>query len=120
MDKETRVEELKNMTKKFMDDRDWRKFHTPKDLAITITTEAAELLEIFRFKSEYEIEELFESDGREKIEDELADVLMNICRFAEISNIDLTSALKNKIEKSEKKYPVDICRGKNKKYNEYK
>ena len=120
MDKNTVVEELKNMTKKFMDDREWRKFHTPKDLAITISTEAAELLEIFRFKSESEIEELLKSDRREKIEDELADVLMNICRFAEISNIDLTSALKNKIEKSERKYPIVVCKGKNKKYNEYK
>ena len=119
MDKETTVEELKRMTKKFMDDRDWRKFHNPKDLAITIATESAELLEIFRFKNEEEINELLNTDKRVEIEDELADVLLNIFRFSDLYNVDLSSALKTKIEKSEKKYPVEKCKGKNKKYNEY-
>lgn len=120
MDKETTVEELKLLTKKFMDDRDWRQFHNPKDLAITISTESAELLEIFRFKSEDEIKELLISDKKIEIEDELADIVLNVCRFAEMNNIDISSALKRKIAKSELKYPIDKCKGKNKKYNEYK
>ena len=119
MDKETTVEELKMITKKFMDDRDWRKVHNPKDLAITIATESEKLLEIFRFKNEEEINELLNTDRRIEIEDELADVLLNIFRFSDLYNVDLSSALKTKIEKSEKKYPVEKCKGKNKKYNEY-
>lgn len=119
MDKETTIEELKLLIQKFMDDRDWRKFHNPKDLSITIVTEASELLELFRFKSDEEINELFESERRVEIEDEVSDVLMNILRFADLNNIDLSTALKRKIEKSELKYPVDKCKGKNKKYNEY-
>ena len=120
MDENTNIEELKLLTRKFMDERDWRQFHNPKDLAITIVTEASELLEIFRFKSNDEILELFKSQKREKIEDEIADILLNVLRFVDLNDIDLSAALKNKIEKSEKKYPVDKCKGKNKKYNEYK
>ena len=120
MDKETTVEELKLLTKKFMDDRDWRQFHNPKDLAITFSTESAELLEIFRFKTNDEVKDLFNSDKKVEIEDELAAIVLNVCRFAEMSDIDIYSALKRKIAKSELKYPIDKCKGKNKKYNEYK
>ena len=120
MDKKTTIEELKLLTNKFMDDRDWGRFHNPKDLAITISTESAELLEIFRFKSEEEIKELFVSEKKIEIEDELADIVLNVCRFASMNDIDISTALKRKIVKSELKYPIETCKGKNKKYTEYK
>ena len=113
------IEEIRKYACKFLDDRDWRKFHSPKNVSIAITTEASELLEIFRFKSDEEIEELLKTEEREKVEDELSDIFLNVLRFSEINNIDLASALENKIIKSEKKYPVEKCKGKNKKYNEY-
>ena len=119
MDKETTVEELKSLTNKFMDDRDWGRFHNPKDLAITISTEAAELLEIFRFKSEEEIKELFVSEKKIEIEDELADIVLNVCRFASMNDIDISTVLKRKIIKSELKYPIEKCKGNNKKYTDF-
>ena len=119
MDKETTVEKLKLITKEFMDERDWRQFHNPKDLAITIAVESSELLEKFRFKNEEEVNNLFSSNRKSEIEDEVADILLNLLRFSEINDIDLSKSLINKIEKSKLKYPVEKCKGKNKKYNEY-
>ena len=119
MDEKMTVEELKQIGKKFLDDRDWRQFHNPKDLAITIVTEASELLEIFRFKNEIEINNILNSNKKICIEDELADVFLNVVWISEMNDIDLSKALINKIEKSEKKYPIEKCKGKNKKYDEY-
>ena len=118
-DNETKINELKQMVQKFCEDRDWDQFHNPKDLSIMISTEAAELLEIFRYKNEEQLKEIMQGAKREDVEDEVADVLFGVLRFAQMNSIDLTSALKNKIEKSAKKYPADLVRGKKKKYNEY-
>lgn len=63
---------------------------------------------------------MMESEKREEIEEELADVLYFVLRFAQMNNIDLSSAVLNKIEKNDKKYPTDKVKGCNKKYNEYK
>ena len=113
-DNETKINELKQMVQKFCEDRDWDQFHNPKDLSIMISTEAAELLEIFRYKNEEQLKEIMQGAKREDVEDEVADVLFGVLRFAQMNSIDLTSALKNKIEKSAKKYPADLVRGKNK------
>ena len=119
MDKETNIQEIKDYVKKYCEDRDWDQFHSPKELAIGIITEASEVLEHFRFKSEKEMKELLDdSKKREDIEDEIADVLMFICRFAQMYNVDLSEAFKRKIKKSEKKYPIEKAKGSNKKYIE--
>lgn len=120
MDNKTTLEELKNEVKKFCEKRDWDQFHNPKELAIGISTEANELLQIFRFKSEEDMKKMMDSEKREEIEEELADVLYFVLRFAQMNNIDLSSAVLNKIEKNDKKYPADKVKGCNKKYNEYK
>lgn len=120
MDNKTTLEELKNEVKNFCEKRDWDQFHNPKELAIGISTEANELLQIFRFKSEEDMKKMMESEKREEIEEELADVLYFVLRFAQMNNIDLSSAVLNKIEKNDKKYPADKVKGCNKKYNEYK
>ena len=118
-DSQTNINELKNIVQKFCEDRDWDKFHNPKDLSIMISTESAELLEIFRYKNEKQLEEIMNGNKRMDVEDEVADILFGVLRFAQMNNIDLSTALTNKIEKNEKKYPADLVRGKNKKYNEY-
>lgn len=118
MDENTSIEELKNKVKKFCEDRDWDKFHNPKELAIGISTEANELLQMFRFKSEDDMKRLISSDRKIEVEEELADVLYFILRFAQMNDIDLTTALYNKIDKNNKKYPVEKSKGSNKKYNE--
>ena len=121
MDKETKIHELKDKIKDFCEARDWDQFHGAKDLAIGIITESAELLEHFRFKNEKEIEEMFKNpEKREHISEEMADVLYFILRLAQKYNVDVTDALNKKLEKNEKRYPVDKAKGSNKKYNELK
>lgn len=119
MDKKTTIEEMKNMVKKFCEDRSWDMFHSPKELAIGMSTEANELLQIFRFKTEEDMKEILKSEKRQDIEDEIADVLFFVFRFAQMYDIDLSTAYKNKLYKSGKKYPIEKVKGKNKKYNEY-
>lgn len=111
--------ELTEKVKKFCEERDWDQFHNPKDLSIGISTEANELLDIFRFKSEKDMRILFsDPDKREHIEDEVADVFFMLLRFAQMNDIDLSEALINKMKKNEVKYTVELSKGSNKKYNE--
>lgn len=111
--------ELTKMVQEFCEERDWDQFHNPKDLAIGISTEANELLDIFRFKSEEQMKELFDNDkSRGHIEEEIADTLFFILRFAQMNNLDLSHCLKQKIEMNNQKYPVDKIKGKNLKYTD--
>ena len=113
------LEELMEQVKEFCEARDWDQFHNPKDLAIGISTEANELLDIFRFKSEAQMQELFISEkGREHVEEEIADTLFFILRFAQMNNLDLAQCLERKMKKNAQKYPVDKIKGKNLKYTE--
>ncbi len=112
------IEILKKRVQEFCEARDWDQFHSPKNLAIGLVTEAAELLEHFRFRDDQQIEQRL-ATHREAIEDELADSLFFILRFASRNGIDLCRAVENKMAKNEKKYPVDRARGSNRKYDEY-
>ncbi|MGC9166532.1 MAG: nucleotide pyrophosphohydrolase [Thermoplasmata archaeon] len=119
MDSETNIENLKNIVKKFCEERDWDRFHNPKDLSIGIVTEASELLSIFRFLNNDEsINILNIKNKREMIEEELSDVLFFILRFSQKYDIDLSEAFIKKMKKNEEKYPAEKFRGINKKYNE--
>lgn len=119
MDKDTKIDDLKEKVQKFCEARDWDQFHNPKDLAIMLITEASELLEIFRYKNEEEVKEIMNGKKRVEVEEEVADIMFGLLRFAQMNDIDISSALKDKLIKNEKKYPADLVRGKNKKYNEY-
>jgi len=111
------IDKLKLIVQAFCESRDWDQFHGPKDLAIGVITEAAELLEHFRFQTEEQaLALLTDPHVKEEIEDELADVLFFLLRFSQRFDVDLTKALLRKIEKSEKKYPVEKAKGKNAKY----
>lgn len=118
MDKTTTIEELTNVVKDFCEKRNWGQFHNPKDLAIGISTEANELLQIFRFKSDEDLTQIMLSSKKELIEDEVADILYFLLRFAQMNNINLSNALYKKIAKNEKKYPLEKAKNSNKKYNE--
>lgn len=114
------IERLKELVKNFCEERDWDQFHNPKELAIGLSTEANELLELFRFQTEEQMQDMFGSPKmRERIEDETADVFFFLLRFAQKNGIDLEQALVRKIEKNRKKYPAELARGKNLKYTEY-
>jgi NTP pyrophosphatase (non-canonical NTP hydrolase) len=113
------LNDLINQVQRFCEARDWDQFHNPKDLAIGISTEANELLDIFRFKSEEQMKELFfNEDTKEHIEEEIADTLFFILRFAQMNGLDLNQCIQNKLEKNNKKYPVEKIKGKNLKYTE--
>jgi NTP pyrophosphatase (non-canonical NTP hydrolase) len=119
-DEETTILETKNMVKEFCDERNWRQFHDAKELAIGITTEAGELLEHFRFKSKEDIDNIFSNtEKKEEISHELADVYYFVLRFAEMYNIDLANSLANKIRINEARYPLTKSKDNNKKYSEY-
>lgn len=107
MDKLTPVQELKNIVHDFCEERKWGEYHLPKDLAIGAVTEASELLEIFRFlKSDEEMDAVRNPEKRQMIADELADVLFFLLRFSQVYEFDLSEALKQKMVKNAKKYPI--------------
>lgn len=92
----------------FCDARDWRKYHTPKELAIGMATESSELLQLFRFMSDERIAEMFEdAEQRQAIEDEVADTLLFLLRFTDLNYIDLPAALSSKLKRNGERYPID-------------
>ncbi|MFP4049172.1 MAG: nucleotide pyrophosphohydrolase, partial [Desulfovermiculus sp.] len=101
---------------KFRDDRDWAQFQTAKNLAISISLEAAELLEHFQWTTE---DQDIPQDKREALGEELADILIYLLLFANKLDIDPVQAARDKIEKNAKKYPADLVRGKSDKYTKY-
>lgn len=118
-DTKATLQQLKDFVGTFCRDREWDQFHGPKDLAIGLITEAAELLEEFRFKSDAEIAHaLADRSQRKKIGDELADCLFFVLRFAQRFDFDLAQGFADKMAQNGKKYPVEKAKGKNLKYNE--
>ncbi|WP_442873547.1 nucleotide pyrophosphohydrolase [Dysosmobacter sp.] len=99
---------------KFRDDRDWRQFHTPKDLAISLSLEAAELLELFQWSGT----DLECVGNRDRLREELADVLSYCILMADVCGLDLDEIMNEKITKNEAKYPVEKARGNAAKYTE--
>lgn len=115
-----RVADLKQMVREFSEERDWDQFHDAKDLAIGIVTEASELLEMFRFKTEAEIDALLnQQSSAKKVRDELADVFYFAIRLAQRYDIDISSSLEAKIKDNARRYPVERAKGSNKKYTEF-
>jgi len=111
-----KVEELTKRIVDFRDARDWKQFHNPKDLAISLSLEASEVLEHFQWKNKEEMEKYIISD-KEHIADELADVLYWVLLMGRDLNIDVLTALDRKQTKNEEKYPVEKAKGKHTKYN---
>lgn len=99
---------------KFRDNRDWRQFHTPKDLAISLSLEAAELLELFQWSGT----DLECPGNRDKLREELADVLSYCILMADVCGLDLDEIMNEKVAKNEVKYPVEKAKGSAAKYTE--
>ncbi len=118
-DASTNLDSLSLAVRRFCEERDWDQFHGPKDLAVGIVTEAAELLERFRFLSDEDcLRSLDNPESRERIENEVADVLFFVLRLSDRFNIDLGAAFERKMAKNAERYPVDKARGSNRKYSE--
>ena len=101
----------------FREARDWKQFHNPKDLSLSLVLEAGEVMEHFQWKDKEEIEEYIKTN-KEEIRDELADVLYWILLMGHDLNIDVFDALDKKIKKNEEKYPIEKSKGKHTKYTE--
>jgi NTP pyrophosphatase (non-canonical NTP hydrolase) len=101
----------------FRNDRDWSQFHTIKDLCLGLGIEVAELQEIFLWKNNQQIAEIVEKDTK-KIADELADIFIFLTYISNDLGINLNTAVSNKIEQNNKKYPIEKAKGNNKKYDE--
>ena len=101
---------------KFRDDRNWKQFHNPKDLAISISIEAAELLEVFQWSADDVICE----SKKDKIKEELADVVNYCILMADACNLDLDEIVQAKIKRNNEKYPVEKAYGSKEKYTELK
>lgn len=103
----------------FRRERDWEQFHNPKDLAISLSIEAAELLEWFQWKTNDEITAQLKSPKRQALEDELADVTAYLAYLCHDIGVDINQALADKIDKNALKYPVDQVKSRSDKYTEY-
>ena len=101
----------------FRDARDWKQFHNVKDMALSLMLEAGEVGELFQFKSEAELEKVVESK-RERLGEELSDVLYWVLLMAHDSGIDLERSFAEKMKRNEEKYPLEKARGNNRKYTE--
>ena len=108
---------IQNSIREFRDDRDWMQFHNPKNLAISIALEAAELLEHFQWKS-FDESESHAVSARDEIADEIADVSVYLIELADNLGIDLEQAILRKLEKNSTKYPAEKAKGNAKKYTE--
>lgn len=111
------LEELQKLIRIFCDERDWDQFHNPKDLSISLTLEAAEVLEHFQWKNPKEMA-ILGNEKKTEVGEELADVFYWVLLLANKLDIDLVAAFNEKMIKNEKKYPIDKAKGSHKKYTE--
>ncbi len=118
-DEKTTIQELKDILRKFRDDRDWKQFHDPKNLAEAISIEAGELQELFLWKDKEKIAKKLQEDEefRKEVGEELVDVVIFCLNFANAADIDISKILKEKVEKNAKKYSVEKAKGTAVKYN---
>lgn len=119
-DSETNIQTIKQKVKKFNDERYWDQYHHPKELAISLNLEAAELLELFQWSEKQDINKI-KKDKKlvNNISRELAEILIYSANFANKLDIDLSKAVFDKLTENEIKYPVELVKGKSKKYSEY-
>lgn len=112
------LDELRSRLQAFVQERDWAQFHSPKNLAMAMIVEAAELVEHFQWLTEAQSLQIDEAK-REQVSHEIADTFVYLLRMADVLGIDLIAAANAKIDLNAKKYPADKVRGRNDKYTAY-
>lgn len=115
-------DEIKKLTEKvikFRDERDWKQFHNPKDLAISLSIEVAELLECFQWKTNEEVDKYLKSKDKIKVQEEIADIGIYLLLLCNEMDIDFQEIIIDKIAKNRIKYPIDKSKGNAKKYTEF-
>ena len=120
-DRETSINDLRQLVQDFVDERKWGKYHNAKDIAISIAIEAAELLELFQWVREKEIGSMLkDAENSERLEEELADIMILCLNLANVIGIDAAEAVVRKVEKNRVKYPVELVKGNYRKYTKLK
>lgn len=115
----TQIKKIQDQIANFAKEREWDQFHTPKNLAMALTIEASELMEIFQWLTSEQSKEILADEAKAiKVEEEIADVFIYALRFANVLGIDVEEAIQKKIAKNAKKYPVEKAKGNALKYNE--
>jgi dCTP diphosphatase len=118
MDEKTTVRQLLRRALVFRDERNWKQFHDPKNLAAALSIEAGELQELFLWKSKEEVQQFIGSkEGRKRLGEEIADVFIYLLFLADSAGMDLSLAFDRKLTENCRKYPVDKSRGSSRKYN---
>ena len=112
------LQDLRAKINTFVNERDWAQFHTPKNLAMAMIVEAAELVEHFQWDTPHESQHLT-PEKREAVSHELADTFVYLLRLAEVLKIDLIEAANQKIDLNAQKYPIEKAKGSNAKYTQY-
>ena len=110
------MEKLKPAIKEFTRERDWEQYHAPKNLAMALSAEVAEIVEIFQWKKS---EDQLSEEEQEALRQEIGDVLIYLIELADKFEIDIVEAAKHKLTLNQNKYPADLVRGKADKYTEY-
>jgi dCTP diphosphatase len=107
MEQPTTIEDLCSEMHQFVTERHWERYHTPKNLAMSITIEAAELMEHFQWLTqEQSVDLITEDPGRSEVIDELADILLYFLSFVHILDVDISSAILDKLERNKGRYPI--------------
>lgn len=113
------IENLQERIQEFAKEREWDQFHTPKNLSMALAGEAAELMELFQWLTTAQSFDILKDPSKgEKVREEIADVFIYALRFSQILGIDVEEAIKEKMVKNGKKYPVEKARGNSLKYTE--
>jgi NTP pyrophosphatase (non-canonical NTP hydrolase) len=114
------IKELQEKVIQFRDQRDWGKYHNPKDLAISLSLEAGELLEIFQWKNQDEVEAIkTDREQRQRVKEELGDIFIYALTMAHEFGFDPSEVILDKVKINEKKYPVEKAKGRADKYTAY-
>ena len=113
---ETNLETLRKKIIAFREERDWKQFHNPKNLAMSINIEASELMELYQWLDMEQSKE-FSKTNKKEIEDEVADIFNYLILFANDLDIDLIKVTDRKLKETKKKYPASKSKGKSTKYN---
>ena len=115
-----KIEDIQLALRTFASDRDWKQFHSPKNLSMALSGEVGELLEHFQWLTE---EQSYLKDNetvQELVTEELADIFLYLLKLCDQLNVDILDAAVKKIKVNEIKYPVELCKGKSTKYNQLK
>ena len=110
------INNIQNQLQNFASERDWEQFHTPKNIAMALSVECSELVEIFQWLNPEE-SKLPDKMQLELINSEVADIAMYLLRFCDLLDLNLENAIQEKLVKNAEKYPINLSKGNAKKYN---